>query len=111
MCKQMVAHRVDEEHIGATRRLHMSTYDKINKQVTLRAPVSRVWRAITDAEEFGRWFGVKLTGVFSPGRTITGTFDEGGLNEAAIVEYQKKLGLSPSKVKMPDENTVFCTVE
>ena len=70
-----------------------------------------MWQAIADAEAFGRWFGVKLKGVFSPGQTIMGTFDEGGLNEAAIVEYQKKLGLSPSNVKMPDPNTVFCTVE
>jgi uncharacterized protein YndB with AHSA1/START domain len=89
----------------------MSVGDKIEKQVTLRAPVSRVWRAITDAGEFSRWFGVKLEGSFAPGKTITGTFDESGLNEAAIIDYQKTLGLSPSKVRMPDKNTVFCTVD
>lgn len=84
--------------------------DRIEKQVTLRAPVSRVWRAIADAQEFGRWFGVKLAGDFVEGKIVTGIFDE-GLNESAIVDYQKKLGLPPSKVKMPDKNTVFCTVE
>jgi uncharacterized protein YndB with AHSA1/START domain len=88
----------------------MASYDRIEKQVTLRAPVSRVWRAITDADEFGRWFGVRLEGDFVAGTTLTGMFDE-GLNEAAIVDYQKSLGLSPSKVKMPDKHTVFCTVE
>ncbi|HWN70922.1 MAG TPA: SRPBCC family protein [Haliangium sp.] len=88
----------------------MATYDKIEKQVTLRAPVSRVWRAIADAHEFGRWFGVRLEGDFAVGKTIIGTFDE-GLNEAAIIGYQKSLGLSPSNVRLPDKNTVFCTVE
>ncbi len=88
----------------------MASYDKIEKRVTLRAPVSRVWRAIADAQEFGRWFGVKLEGPFAPGKTITGTFAE-SLSEGAILDYQKSLGLPPSKVKLPDKNMVFCTVE
>jgi uncharacterized protein YndB with AHSA1/START domain len=84
--------------------------NSIEKRVTLRAPVSRVWRAIADANEFGRWFGVKLAAEFAAGKTITGTFDE-GFDEAAIVEYQKKLGLLPSKLRSPEKNAVFCTVE
>lgn len=88
----------------------MAQYDKIEKRVTLRAPVGRVWKALTDAGEFERWFGVKLEGAFVTGKTITGTFDE-GLNESAITEYQKKLGLAPSKVRLPEKNAVFCTVE
>jgi uncharacterized protein YndB with AHSA1/START domain len=88
----------------------MAAYDRIEKRVTLRAPMSRVWRAISDAREFGRWFGVKLQGEFAAGKTITGTFDE-ELNEAAVVEYQRKLGLPPSKVRPPEKNAVFCTVE
>jgi len=88
----------------------MSSYDKIEKQVTLRAPVSRVWQAISNAEEFGRWFGVKLQGAFVAGKSLTGTFDA-SLKEEAIREYQKKLGLPPSKVKMPEADMVFCTVE
>lgn len=88
----------------------MAGYDRIEKRVTLRAPISRVWRAMSDAEEFGRWFGVKLDGPFVAGQTITGTFDE-GLDEQAIADYQKSLGLPLSKVKMPDKDAVFCTVE
>ena len=49
----------------------MST-DRIEKSVVLRAPRSRVWRAISNAEEFGSWFGVKLEGVFAPGALVTG---------------------------------------
>jgi uncharacterized protein YndB with AHSA1/START domain len=30
----------------------------------LKAPVSRVWRALTDYREFGEWFRVKLEGPF-----------------------------------------------
>jgi uncharacterized protein YndB with AHSA1/START domain len=88
----------------------MSEHDKIEKRVLLRAPVARVWHAITDAQEFGRWFGVELNGPFVAGETVTGTFG-GNLNEAAIVEYQKSRGLAPSKVKIPESNAVFCTVE
>jgi uncharacterized protein YndB with AHSA1/START domain len=84
--------------------------DKIEKNVTVRAPVSRVWRAISDAKEFGEWFGVKLEGKFVEGREIRGIFDE-GLDEAAIIEHQKKIGLPPSTVKMPEPSAVFCTVE
>jgi uncharacterized protein YndB with AHSA1/START domain len=88
----------------------MSSFDKIEKRVTLRAPVSRVWRAITNAEDFGLWFGINLRGDFTVGEPITGTFNH-GINEAAILDYQKKLGLPPSKVKLPDKSIVFCTVE
>jgi len=88
----------------------MASTDRIEKKVVLRAPQARVWRALTDAREFGEWFGVKLEGDFAAGKAVTGIFGE-GLNEEAIAAYQKKLGLPPSKVKMPEPNTVFCTVD
>ncbi len=88
----------------------MNTTDRIEKQVVLNAPVSRVWRAITDAREFGRWFGIELAGEFAPGRTITGTFDP-RMTEASIQAYQERLGMAPSKVRLPGKNAVFCTVE
>jgi uncharacterized protein YndB with AHSA1/START domain len=46
--------------------------DRIEKKVVLRAPRSRVWRAIANAEEFGIWFLVKLEGAFKEGATIRG---------------------------------------
>jgi uncharacterized protein YndB with AHSA1/START domain len=36
--------------------------DRIERKVVIKAPRSRVWRALTDAEEFGEWFGVSLEG-------------------------------------------------
>ena len=47
--------------------------DRIEKRVTLRAPRSRVWRALTDAKAFGAWFGVRLEGPFAEGTTARGT--------------------------------------
>jgi uncharacterized protein YndB with AHSA1/START domain len=49
----------------------MST-DRIEKEVVLKAPLERVWRAISDAEEFGQWFGVRFDGPFVPGESVTG---------------------------------------
>lgn len=46
--------------------------DRIEKRVELRAPVSRVWRALTDYREFGEWFRVKLEGPFVPGQIARG---------------------------------------
>jgi uncharacterized protein YndB with AHSA1/START domain len=46
--------------------------DRIEKRIELRAPISRVWRAITDYREFGEWFRVKLDGPFVPGKISIG---------------------------------------
>jgi uncharacterized protein YndB with AHSA1/START domain len=46
--------------------------DRIEKRIELKAPVSRVWRALTDHREFGEWFRVKLDGPFVPGHVVRG---------------------------------------
>ena len=46
--------------------------ERIVKTIDLGAPVSRVWRALTDPAEFGQWFRVKLDGPFRPGSVSTG---------------------------------------
>jgi len=46
--------------------------DRIEKNVLLRAPLARVWRALTDAREFGRWFGVEFDGPFVAGAPLRG---------------------------------------
>lgn len=48
----------------------MLVTDKIEKQVLLRAPLARVWRAISDSAEFGRWFGLQVQGPFVPHTTV-----------------------------------------
>jgi uncharacterized protein YndB with AHSA1/START domain len=46
--------------------------NKIEKRIELKAPIARVWRALTDYREFGEWFRVKLEGPFVPGQTARG---------------------------------------
>jgi uncharacterized protein YndB with AHSA1/START domain len=46
--------------------------DRIEKTIDLKAPVSRLWRALTDHTEFGTWFRVALDGPFVPGQASTG---------------------------------------
>ena len=47
--------------------------DRIEKTVILKAPRSRIWKALSDAKQFGEWFQVKLDGEFKAGETIHGT--------------------------------------
>ena len=46
--------------------------DRIEKRIELKAPVSRVWRALTDYREFGEWFRVKVESPFVPGQVSHG---------------------------------------
>ena len=46
--------------------------DRIEKRIELKAPVSRVWRALTDYREFGEWFRVKVDGPFVAGQVSRG---------------------------------------
>lgn len=46
--------------------------DRIEKTIELRAPVSRVWRALTDHNEFGAWFRVRWDGPFVLGKATRG---------------------------------------
>lgn len=50
-----------------------SSTDRIEREILLKAPRDRVWRALTNAEEFGRWFGVDLSGqTFAAGGRVRG---------------------------------------
>ena len=46
--------------------------NRVEKRIELNAPVSRVWRALTDHREVGEWFQVKLDGPFAPGQLSRG---------------------------------------
>jgi uncharacterized protein YndB with AHSA1/START domain len=46
--------------------------DSIEKHIELKAPLSRVWRALTDHREFGEWFRVKIQNPFVPGQVSRG---------------------------------------
>jgi uncharacterized protein YndB with AHSA1/START domain len=46
--------------------------DRIEKKILLRAPLQRVWRALSDSTEFGSWFGMQFDGPFAPGARMRG---------------------------------------
>jgi uncharacterized protein YndB with AHSA1/START domain len=49
------------------------TTNRIEKQILLKAPRSRVWRALATPQEFGAWFGVKMTGpMMAAGQKLSG---------------------------------------
>jgi uncharacterized protein YndB with AHSA1/START domain len=50
----------------------MTDTDRIEKNILLKAPKARVWRALTNAGEFGTWFRVKLESDFAVGKDVTG---------------------------------------
>jgi len=62
----------------------MTTTDRIEKSILLRAPRTRVWRALTDAEEFGTWFRVKLDGPFQEGATVRGRITYPGYEHLTV---------------------------
>jgi uncharacterized protein YndB with AHSA1/START domain len=50
-----------------------SDTDRIERSVVIKAPRERVWRALSNAEEFGAWFGANLAGqTFAPGQRACG---------------------------------------
>lgn len=46
--------------------------DRIEKTIDIKAPVERVWRALTDHNEFSTWFRVALEKPFVLGETTEG---------------------------------------
>ena len=47
--------------------------DRIERRVLIKATRTRVWRALSDAQEFGAWFGVDFTGKkFVAGKPVQG---------------------------------------
>jgi len=63
--------------------------DRIEKRIELKAPISRVWRALTDYREFGEWFQVKIDGPFVPGQFSRGSITYPGYEHVrweAVIE-------------------------
>jgi uncharacterized protein YndB with AHSA1/START domain len=56
----------------------VTSTDRIEKDVVLRAPRTRVWQALADARAFGQWFGVELAGTFAQGAHLTGRITHEG---------------------------------
>jgi uncharacterized protein YndB with AHSA1/START domain len=80
--------------------MEKSVPDRIEKKIILRAPRSRVWRAVSDAKQFGTWFGVALEGAFEPGKPMKGKI------------VPTKVDDEVAKMQKPHEGKSFdCTVD
>jgi uncharacterized protein YndB with AHSA1/START domain len=68
-----------------------TTTDRIEKQILLRAPRARVWRALTDSKEFGAWFQAVLDGPFRPGIRVRGRITYPGYEHVVFDLVVEKL--------------------
>src|SRR4030095_16556948 len=69
----------------------MSILNRIEKSITLNAPVERVWRALTDYKEFGQWFRVNLEGPFVPGKVTRGNITYPGYEHVRMEVVVQKM--------------------
>jgi uncharacterized protein YndB with AHSA1/START domain len=65
--------------------------NRIEKRIELKAPVSRVWRALTDHREFGEWFRVRLDGPFVPGQIVRGQITYPGYEHVTFEAVVQKM--------------------
>ena len=68
-----------------------SSTDRIEKKVVLRAPRSRVWRAIADAREFGAWFRLSLEGGFTEGAATRGRITHPGYEHVTLDLFVERI--------------------
>lgn len=68
----------------------MST-DRIEKEIDIKAPLSRVWKALTDYKEFSTWFRVNLEGPFIPGETARGNITHSGYEHVVMEVVVQKM--------------------
>lgn len=71
--------------------------DRIEKQVLLRAPRNRIWRALSDSTEFGTWFGMKFDGPFAPGACMRGVIVPTTV-DAGVAQAQKPYAGIPVEI-------------
>jgi uncharacterized protein YndB with AHSA1/START domain len=65
--------------------------DRIEKQIVVRAPRSKVWQAITDSREFGKWFRAEMTDPFVPGAPARGRITHPGHEHLTIEVYVERI--------------------
>jgi uncharacterized protein YndB with AHSA1/START domain len=65
--------------------------DRIEKNIVLHAPLPRVWRALTEAGEFGTWFGFALAGPFVAGKLTTGRVKNPGFEHVTVQMWIERI--------------------
>lgn len=64
---------------------------KIEKQIELKAPQSKVWQALADHEKFGEWFRVKIDAPFEVGKASTGHITYPGYEHVKWIATVEKI--------------------
>jgi uncharacterized protein YndB with AHSA1/START domain len=68
----------------------MSDYENsIEKQIEIKAPVAKVWKALTDSKLFGQWFGVNLHSEFVAGKTTKGRNTSKGFEMEMVFQIKE----------------------
>ncbi|ABZ92958.1 Conserved hypothetical protein [Leptospira biflexa serovar Patoc strain 'Patoc 1 (Ames)'] len=49
-----------------------TTENTIERKIEIDAPLHKIWDALTNSKQFGKWFGVKLESEFVEGNTTLG---------------------------------------
>jgi uncharacterized protein YndB with AHSA1/START domain len=66
--------------------------DRIERKILLKAPRSRVWRALSNAEEFGAWFGVDFKGkAFAAGQPLKGQITYPGYQHLVMEVFIERI--------------------
>jgi uncharacterized protein YndB with AHSA1/START domain len=65
--------------------------DRIEKQIILEAPRSRVWRALTDVRQFNQWFGVNLERPFTAGEKTSGRITIRGYDHIVMEAWVERI--------------------
>ncbi|MBX7449137.1 SRPBCC family protein [Mycolicibacterium sp. 3033] len=68
--------------------------DRIEKSAVLRAPLERVWRAISESDQFGTWFGMTVDGPFAPGSTVTGVMTPTAVDDEVAAQQKDFAGVA-----------------
>jgi uncharacterized protein YndB with AHSA1/START domain len=68
--------------------------DRIEKSVLLRAPLDRVWSAISDSAQFGRWFGMRFDGPFVAGSIVRGVIAPTTVDDAVARLQEPHAGMA-----------------
>ena len=71
--------------------------NEIRKEIILKAPLEKVWAAISNADEFGQWFGVRFDGPFKAGEKLSGIIVPTSVNDE-IAAMQKPYEGTPFNI-------------
>lgn len=67
--------------------------DKIEKTATLKAPLAKVWTAISDSSAFGAWFGMTIDGPFVEGQTVNGAIAKTQVDDEIASQQEPYVGM------------------